>query len=361
MATSFWKNLGIYAVTQVLGFAPHLVNTSIDKTIKLIGDNKLEFKAPVAYKSAYAYWAKHEAYQAGYSYLRNSIKNKRINREKDRREKAEKAREESRKWIIENYKLTENINARGSIELKSAKNDGKTMTVNAQDAIGRKVREALFISFEDKDRTEGYEVKKNGQSTGFFTSTVYCYDLIPSISFESSKNIVQTQVQGRDFSRKELISGGDLTFTVSGNLVSHQVVYNDSTGGVTAEYPENSVQKFIQIMQYPGIIDVNHFLFKQLGVNRVVIKSFSLGAPTRINMQPYQFTCVAIEPDEEIIIKQDAIYEIDRRIAQSEKQGWLNVVIGKKLSNAHDYSVDELGRYITKGEAALEDLIASKI
>ena len=46
-------------------------------------------------------------------------------------------------------------------------------------------------------------------------------DLGAIVQVQSSNNLVLTKVQGRDYSRKELISGGDINFTVTGKIVSN--------------------------------------------------------------------------------------------------------------------------------------------
>lgn len=63
-------------------------------------------------------------------------------------------------------------------------------------------------------------------------------------------------------------------------------------------------------MQYGGILNVHHFQFDQLGVSRVIIKEWQLSAQECKNVQPYSFTCVAVEPDEEIHIT-DTIKELN--------------------------------------------------
>ena len=45
-------------------------------------------------------------------------------------------------------------------------------------------------------------------------------DLGPQVQLSSKNNIVLTTVQGRDYTRKEFISGGDLEFTINGRITS---------------------------------------------------------------------------------------------------------------------------------------------
>lgn len=76
-------------------------------------------------------------------------------------------------------------------------------------------------------------------------------DLGAIVQVQSSNNLVLTKVQGRDYSRKELISGGDINFTVTGKIVSN---YPDV-------YPYAEVSKFITLMQHKGVIQVFNLMF----------------------------------------------------------------------------------------------------
>lgn len=222
----------------------------------------------------------------------------------------------------------------------------------AKTKYGTPVPEALILSFEDEVSThyedikwdensvESYTIKKKstleklwnpgneiehtnktGTSDPFDTKTVFHIDLAPDVSMSSAKNIVLTQVQGRDFTRKELVSGGDLTYTVSGNIVS------DDEG----VYPTEAVKRFVKIMQYNGIVDVNFITFGLLGVKKIIIKDFSLGRIDYKNIQPYSFTCVAVEPDEAITLAQDTISAINKDLAKSQWDAWYKSILENKL------------------------------
>lgn len=201
----------------------------------------------------------------------------------------------------------------------------------AQDKYGNRVPEALMIYYEG-DTKISVEISKSSadkygaisaETESFETSLVCFIDLTASVSVQSSKNLILSQVQGRDYTRKELISGGDLTFQISGRIVS-------DTAGV---YPENDVKKFIQIMQHGGIINVNHLFFKQFNVNRIIVKEYSMGNSDCKNMQPYSFSCVAVEPDEDVEIKADTINTINNEIFKAEKDKWYKLILQKQLSS----------------------------
>jgi len=190
--------------------------------------------------------------------------------------------------------------------------------IHAFNEYGDKFPEALMLYYVSDREIETVAVMGT-----FKTKTVCFIDIVASVSLQSSKNLVLTQVQGRDFTRKELISGGDLTFSVNGKIV----------GGGKGIYPDNDVKKFIQIMQYGGVIKVNHFLFKQFNVEQIIIKDFNLNAPEVKNVQPYSFTCVAVEPDEDVIIEKDTIRLLNNEITTSPMNAWYKLILNNKLSS----------------------------
>lgn len=222
----------------------------------------------------------------------------------------------------------------------------------AKTKYGTPVPEALILSYEgkesvhyddiawDKDTVESYTVKKTNTLNNlwnpgntiehtsqsyvadpFDTKTVFHIDLTPQVTMHSTKNLVLTQVQGRDFSRKELVSGGDLRYTVNGSIVS------DDEG----VYPTEAVKRFVKIMQYNGIVDVNYITFGLLGITKIIIQDFSLGAPSYKNIQPYSFSCVAVEPDDAITILSDTISKINQELSESKWDSWYKSILDDKL------------------------------
>lgn len=213
--------------------------------------------------------------------------------------------------------------------------------VIAQDKYGNMVKESLIIYFDD---TEPHEVKEStdlridGKLTmnptiTYSTKTLFHIDLAPQVSQSSTKNIVMTQVQGRDYTRKELVSGGDLTFTVRGNIVSNEPY----------TYPDNLVKKFIKIMQYNGIINVNNMIFEQFGISKIIVKDFNLETPTYKNIQPYSFTCVAVEPNDAIQIGKDTISVLNYQLKKSPVESMFNKVLQEKMEAIAANTITNLG------------------
>lgn len=143
-------------------------------------------------------------------------------------------------------------------------------------------------------------------------------DLGATVQAQSANNLMLTKVQGRDHSRKELISGGDINFTVTGKIVSN---YPDV-------YPYSEVSKFITLMQHKGVIQVFNLLFQQFNVTQILIKDFQMGQNEGFkNVQPYSFTCVAVEPDDAVTVVEDTINATNLEIAQMQKKGWAQALL----------------------------------
>lgn len=198
-------------------------------------------------------------------------------------------------------------------------------TIIAKDKYGNAVPESLMLFYDgDTDiLVEDVKIVGDKQVKDSYTTKTICFiDINPDVAIQSSKNIVMTTVQGRDYTRKELMSGGDLNFTVTGEIVSNEE-------GV---YPENDVKKFIQIMQYGGVVNVNHFQFKQFNVDKIIIKDFNMQNQEFKNIQPYTFTCVAVEPDEDVVVKSDTIAVINREIEVSPMSKWYKLILNNKYA-----------------------------
>jgi hypothetical protein len=143
-------------------------------------------------------------------------------------------------------------------------------------------------------------------------------DLGATVTCQSSNNLVLTKVQGRDASRKELISGGDMNFSVTGKIVSN---YPDV-------YPYADVSKLITLLQHKGVINVSNLMFQQYNVTQIIIKDFQMGQNEGFkNVQPYSFNCVGIEPSDAVTVVTDTINAADVQIGASKKKGWAKALL----------------------------------
>lgn len=139
-------------------------------------------------------------------------------------------------------------------------------------------------------------------------------DLQPSVQVSSKNNILLTQVQGRDYSRKEFISGGDLEIALSGKITSK---YPDV-------YPEAEVSKFLKLMQYKGVIDCENTILRQFNISRIIVLNYSFSPSSYRNVQDYSLSCVAVEPSEAIELKLAREEEVDVAIKHTNK--WIKIV-----------------------------------
>lgn len=173
------------------------------------------------------------------------------------------------------------------------------------------------------------------------------YDTTALINLSSDKDLVLTRVTGRDYSRKELISNGDLNFSVSGHICSN----------MPDIYPAKEVQKFRQIMQYKGIIKVNNEFLDQWGVKKIVIKSFSLPSNEgNKSVQDYSFEAVGLQPDKEANVTEDTISIIDYSIQEktdiTESTAWKDI-----LKDQYDNLKSQSADYVQQGLSLANGLV----
>lgn len=210
----------------------------------------------------------------------------------------------------------------------------------AKDINGNKVPEALILYYKgEQDITVRTDtINGNGPDSMDVTKYVYFIDTAPEISFSTKKNLVMTPVQGRDFTRKELVSGGDMMFSVSGNVVSH----------IQGMYPENEMRKLINIAEHGGIIGANNLILGQFNVDHVIITDFHLEKQQFKNIQPYSMSIVAVEPDTDVVVESDTIDLINYSIQRQNRDTMDDIAL----------ALNEAGR-LTGIDYSLADLIQS--
>lgn len=154
------------------------------------------------------------------------------------------------------------------------------------------------------------------------TSTLVWYDTTAMITINSDKNLIATRVQGRDYSRKELISNGDIKFSVSGQI----------TSGRPDLYPAEEVQKFIKVMQYKGIVRINNQMLDQFGISHIVIDNFSITPKQGYKaVQNYTFSAIGLQPEKENVITNDTVKliapkNIDTISDKTPKEEWVDML-----------------------------------
>ena len=127
--------------------------------------------------------------------------------------------------------------------------------------VGRTVADFLELSISEEGKYyDNSECKVLPNSRYGLVTFV---DLGPQVQVSSRNNILLTRVQGRDYTRKEYISGGDLEITINGKITSK---YPDV-------YPEAEVSKFIRLVQYKGVIDCDNTVLRQFNISRLIIQA----------------------------------------------------------------------------------------
>lgn len=213
----------------------------------------------------------------------------------------------------------------------------KPDAIEALDDWGNVCPDALMLSIPVANSVKMSVVKyTDGKpvSKTIVSDRLVWYDTTALINLSSNKNLILTQVSGRDYSRKELVSNGDLDFSVSGHITSK----------MPDIYPASEVQKLRQILQYKGIIEVNNEFLDQWGINKIVVKSFSFpSSEGNKSIQDYSFEAVGIQPDAEANVTEDTIKIIDYDIAvstdNSESLAWKDI-LSSQLENLKSMSID---------------------
>jgi hypothetical protein len=331
--SGIWKNLTFNVGSQTVNYAE-----SLNNRFSVRGDGKLEYVQNKGYEHVLVFVTKRLAIQLTKKLIDQQFskyKNKLIDSltgDDKLREKVQKQRAQNKKNLIL---------AGGIVDQGLGFIDASGHTVYAKNKYGHRFPEALMIYYKSDKTIEVEDVIYSNnpaiedEPNNFKTDIIFFIDIVASVTVQSSKNLILTQVQGRDFTRKELVSGGDLTFSVSGKI----------TGDSPGVYPANDVRKFIQIAQYGGVIQVNHYLFKQFNVKQIIIKDYSLDASECKNVQPYSFTCVAVEPDEDVIITQDTIGVLNEKILVNSNSAWYKMI----LNNALDAISTSASNAVSKG------------
>lgn len=176
------------------------------------------------------------------------------------------------------------------------------------------------------------------------------YDTTAIINISSDKNMVVTRVQGRDYSRKELVSNGDIKFSVSGKI----------TSGKPDVYPVKEIQKFYTVMQYKGIITVQNQVLNELGIKRMVITDFSISQQEGYkSVQNYSFSAIGLQPAGEITIGDDTIYISTMPAVESdnEQDGEWEALMKEKLNGLKSMSKDLFSQGTALASGMLDNIL----
>nr|DAG88113.1 MAG TPA: hypothetical protein [Herelleviridae sp.] len=178
--------------------------------------------------------------------------------------------------------------------------------------VGRGVQDYLRLKIDPVGSYYNSAEKKI--ESNLFYGLIDWFDLQPRITVSSKKNVVLTTVQGRDYTRKELVSAGDYEITIEGKITSK---YPDV-------YPEAEVLKFLRLMHYKGVLQCEQTILDLYKIENLIILSYSLIPSECRNIQPYTISCVAVEPSEAIERKYVQQERVDKAIKHTNK--WIKWV-----------------------------------
>lgn len=240
-------------------------------------------------------------------------------------------------------------------------------TIYALDDWGCKASEALMLGIElDQSitvtqnfpvyRTQVIDTKKgiykeqepNTINNVVTTKTLVWYDTTALVTINSDKNLIATRVQGRDYSRKELVSNGDIKFSVSGHI----------TSGKPDIYPSEEVKKFIKVMQYKGIVKINNQILDQFGISHIVITNFNISPRQGYKaLQQYSFSAIGLQPEKDIEISEDTISIIPQKVvADKEDDGseWMKM-LNNQLEGLKSMAADVFSQGVGLAAGMLEN------
>lgn len=326
-----------------IGVGHSLASTGVNAAFNAINyrkrDGQLKFISPRGYDNVYVYAAKRTMMQMSFATINDLYPAyvRQLNRKASEAAYLANQGKELKKIIINGRKADEDAYNEQKVVLKykgKTANEGLLMWIKTEDTAVKKVQ---FDTYWDKikglSNEDAAKASINVSTEVQVPGDDVFLDLGAIVQAQSANNVVLTKVVGRDYSRKELVSGGDVNFTVTGKITSN---YPDV-------YPYAAVSKFITLMQYKGVIQVYNILFQQFKVRQILIKDFQMGQNEGFkNVQPYSFTCVAVEPDENVTVVEDTIGATNLNISKMKKKGWAQVLLDKVKASAADQAAQML-------------------
>lgn len=263
--------------------------------------------------------------------------------------------------LIENGNMVDDAFGYNADNISTAKfgamsvNGGKNVVV-ATDMYGNRCVDAVMlgipvknpINFSQRWRDDQADVINNTYNQNDFSSdTLVWWDCTAIITLSSDKNIIVTKVNGRDYSRKELVSNGDINISITGRMNSN----------LADVFPTDDMQKFIQIMKYKGAVKVNSQILSQFGIDRIIIQNFNLPQKTGYkNIQEYTISAIGLQPDIEAKVTNDTIKTIDTVIVEEEKEKspWLKI-LDNRLDGLKHASEDAVSQGLSMASGILEN------
>lgn len=228
--------------------------------------------------------------------------------------------------------------------------------IMAKDCGGEVCRDALMLAIPTKDPVTITQTTKylsgNGNTTEKTTTAtinhLVWYDNTALITIQNERNVLLTKVIGRDYSRKELVSNGDIEFSVVGHMSSN----------LPDVYPTGEIKKFIQIMRYKGVVEVNNQFLDQFGISKILIKGFNLPQKEGFkNVQDYSFTAVGIQPSSEVSVTEDTIKMVNVALTETKKEDAWSDLLKSKVDGLKVMGQDALEQGMSLGAGILNKML----
>lgn len=127
--------------------------------------------------------------------------------------------------------------------------------------------------------------------------------LDPLVEVARRKNIITTDIQGRNGSVKEFISTGDYAVTIKGILAA-----DPTQGQYARRYPTREVQALKELTSLTESVPVSGRLFKLFGIRNLVIQDEAWPPlPGFTNLQAYELRCLSDEPLELLLNRPNGV------------------------------------------------------
>lgn len=110
------------------------------------------------------------------------------------------------------------------------------------------------------------------------------------VTISRTKNIIVTNVQGRDHSVKEFINNGDYNVSIEGFIA-----------GKGANYPREQVEQLEVILNAKQSLKVVNEVFQIFGIHELVITDYELPPMPMFNIQRYEIAAISEKPIEMIL------------------------------------------------------------
>lgn len=240
-----------------------------------------------------------------------------------------KKRRKKQKEILE--KLIADLGARGKAYREIMESTSDLLTDD--NAINKLTKEKLVSYLKlskpkadgEKNTVKGSDSDKGYNNNGLKTrDSKNIPDFIDGsaiMNTSSKKNVVLTTVTGRDTTRKEYISGGDVNINVSGSISSN---FPDV-------FPVEELNQFIYYMEYGGVLEAEHLALLPHGIKHILILDYKIDYKQGfMNTADYSFSAVGVAHSKDVLLE----YKLSEDIRNATEN--TNMWLQSKMNESKD-------------------------